>query len=261
MTELVWDQIGDRIYESGIDRGVIYLPGGVAIPWNGLTSVTEKFDKQTTPVYFDGRRIQNLVSPGNFSGTITAITYPDELSELEGLGFVKSGVFVGDQIPKVFDLSYRTRVGNDLDPDFGYKIHILYNVTVIPKDKGYTTISDSPGISEFEWDLLAVPEDVDGFHPSAHVIFDSTHTTDALMSAIEEMLYGSDTENASLLSMSELIPFLDTLVDIQVVDNGDGTWTLTTDLEDVVFVDDGVFTLSNVNATFIDEDTYSLSES
>lgn len=262
MSILVWDAIGDRTYESGVDRGVIYLPFGSPIPWNGLTSVTEKFEKDTESVYFDGRKIHELTHPGNFAASMSAVTYPDELTQLEGYGEIRNGVFIGDQPPQVFDLSYRTKIGNDLDPDKGYKIHIVYNVTAIPSDKTYDTISDSPSLVQFQWDIYATPEEIPGFRPTAHFIIDSTVANAGMLTAVEAMLYGTDEVDASLLPIEDFISLVTTYSDIQILDNGDGTWTLNTILPDIVTVDvDGMFVLTNVDAENIDANTYTITDS
>ena len=136
MPILEWDKVGERYYETGIDRGVLYMPDGSAVPWNGLTSVIEHFDKSTSPVYYDGMKISDLVSLGDFSATMKAVTYPEEFVEIEGSAKLRNGLFVGDQPPQTFCLCYRTKIGNDVDGvDSGYKIHLIYNLTAIPSDK------------------------------------------------------------------------------------------------------------------------------
>lgn len=262
MAKLVWDAAGDRWYESGIDRGVIYLPGNETVPWNGLTAVVEKIQKERSSVHFDGMKINDLVSGGHYSGTISAITYPDELLDIEGLAEVTRGAHIGFQPPKFFNFSYRVRVGNDLDADAGHKIHILYNVSVVPSDKAYNTVSGDPGVAEFEWDISAIPEEIPGFRPTAYVVVDTSRAPAALVAGLEDMLYGTPTEDPSLPTIQELIDYIVANAGIQVVDNGDGTWTLNTEYTDVVSVDqDGRFTLTDVNATYIDDDTYMLSNS
>lgn len=262
MSTLVWDAIGDKTYEVGVDRGVIYLADGTAIPWNGLRSVTEKTNKETESVYFDGMKINELTHPGEYSASIAAFTYPEELTELEGYGELRNGVFVGDQVPTAFDLSYRTRIGNDLDQEKGYKIHLVYNVTAVPTDKTHNTLSDSPEVAEFTWDIYAVPEEIPGFRPTAHFIFDTTQVNPSLLSEIERILYGTEDTDASLLSLADLVEYLSLWVDgIQIIDNGDGTWTAICSDPDRIVLDEatGEFTIFNVDAVFADADEYAVS--
>lgn len=261
MSILVWDKVGDRVYETGLDRGVLYLNNGSVVPWNGLTSVVEKFDKESSPIYYDGLKISDHVSLGDFSATINAITYPDEFLELEGYGFLRQGMFVGNQAPQTFHLSYRTKIGNDIDSDAGYKIHILYNLTAIPNDRTYETISDDPSVIEFEWDIVSVPVDVPGFRPTAHLILNSIDLEPQLLTFIEEKLYGTEGTDPALISISDLISYMYTWARMEIVDNGDGTWTANTqydtDIEHSI-IESEMFTIYNANATYSDSDTYTI---
>lgn len=258
---IIWDKVGERVYETGLDKGVLYLPNGSAVPWNGLTSVVEKFDKEVSPVYYDGQKINDIITLGDFAGTLKAVTYPDEFVELEGIGSVRRGIFVGDQKPKSFGLSYRVLIGNDIDGVVGYKIHLLYNVTALPTDTTYASLSDGPSLVEFEWDISAVPEEVPGFRPTAHFIINSLDIDPWLLAELEEILYGSVTESASLMPMADLITFINSWYRVKIIDNGDGTWTAIT-LRDgfIEFFDNDVFDIINVNAIYLDEDTYVISD-
>lgn len=260
MPELVWDKVGDRTFESGLDRGVLYLPGCVAVPWNGLTEVVENFDKETSPVYFDGMKISDLVVLGDFSATMKAVTYPDEFIEVEGLGRMREGLFLGDQPPKTFGLCYRTQVGNDFEgPVAGYKIHIIYNVTAIPSQKTMATISGDPNLTEFEWTLTAIPEEVPGFRPSAHVVVDTRTLDPYLIAQIEQMLYGNTYADACLLPMSDLVDLIDGWFRVKIIDNLDGTWTAITIYDGIiVYLDpvDTIFQILGVNAVYLNDYTY-----
>lgn len=262
MPILVWDEETDRVYESGLDRGVLYLPDGSVVPWNGLTSVIESFDKEVSPVYFDGMKISDNVSLGNFSATMKALTYPDEFSELEGLSELKSGIFAGDQMPQLFGLSYRTRVGNAVEGSLvGYKIHILYNVTAIPSDKTYSTISDEPELTEFEWNLTAVPEEIPGIRPTSHFIIDSTEVDPWLLEELEEMLYGSSSADAALISMYDLVSMIRDWYRIKIIDNGDGTWTaISRRDESITMLTADIFEITGATAVYLDEDTYLIAD-
>lgn len=263
MRELFWDVTGDRSYESGIDRGVLYLPDGSAVPWNGLAAVTEKFDKSSSPVYFDGRKIADVVVLGDFSATMKAWTYPDEFIELEGSGSLREGVFFGDQPPQIFGLSYRTRVGTDQDADAGYKIHILYNVTAIPHDRAFVSESNSSNLAEFEWDIFAVPEEVPGFRPTAHIIIDSRRISPTILSDLEDRLYGTTWTDATLMPMSDMVLFMTEQYTVRITDNGDGTWTATTPGALITYldVDHTEFQIDEANAVFVSADEYRISDS
>lgn len=269
MTQLVWDQVGDRAYEFGLDKGVLFLQDGRAIPWNGLTSIVENSGSQTSPIYFDGMKVQDRVIRSDFSATMKAVTYPDEFVEVEGLGRVRNGVFVGEQMPQVFDLCYRTFVGNDLDGDAGYHLHIIYNLTAIPKEKTYASVSASPSLVEFEWDLYAVPDETPGFRPTAHLILDSREIDPWLLEDIELKLYGGQYDDPALLSLPELVEYMDTWYRWKVTDNGDGTYTLQSGRPGMlVFTGDnleifqalGVYVVDHGDGTFTIYDTYDIAD-
>lgn len=210
MTKLLWGQVGERVYEAGVDRGVLYLADGSGVAWTGLTSVDEDFGGDgTSPTFFDGVKTRDTPSFGDFSATLNAYNYPNEFLNYEGAGSLGNGLFVSNQDPKMFGLSYRTLVGNDIDAvDHGYKIHILYNLTASSESKGRETLSDSPVPLNFSWRLSSVPQNVNGYRPTAHVIFDSTQLTGiGLLGALEDILYGTDTDDARLPTINELIDF------------------------------------------------------
>lgn len=264
--ELVWDTVGNRKYENGLDRGVLYLPDGRAIPWNGLTSIVETENRETSSNYFDGMKISTLVTTGDYTATLKAFTYPDEFDEFQGMGNLFDGVYLENQPVKAFDLSYRTLIGTDLNEAAGYKIHILYNVIALPKDKTYATLTDSSSLLEFEWDISAVQEEIDGHSPTSHIIIDTTQVSAAFIKAIESLLYGTLVTDPSLPVLDDLIKFLKNLstvmgtVPITIVDNGDGTWTATSDQDDLISINtDDSFVIIDANAEF-DGDQYVLSD-
>lgn len=270
MPRLVWDRIGDRTYETGLDRGVLYLDDGSVVPWNGLTNVVEHSDREATPVYFDGMKIQDLVALGDFSATMKAITYPDEVVELEGLGRVRNGAHLGDQMPGVFDLSFRTMIGNALEGDYvGYKIHIMWNITAIPSDKTYATRSSDPSLSEFEWEIYSVPEEIAGYRPTAHLIIDSRQFDPWLMEDIENKLYGGDFSEPSLPSISELVAYIKGWYRWKVTDLGDGTYKLESGRGDMliftgtnleIFQALGIYVVDHGDETFTVYDTYDIAD-
>lgn len=263
MPELVWDEVGSRSYETGLDKGVLYLPEGGAVPWNGLVDVVEKHDGESTPVYFNGSKISDLVSTGSFLGTIKAITFPDEFTELEGMSAVTDGLFLGHQRPKVFALCWRTLIGNDLDEAAGYKLHILYNVTAVPSDKTYSTVTEDPNIAIFEWGITAIPEIVSGFKPTAYIVLDSRAINPAQLAEYEDILYGTASSAPALIPLIDFVNGLYYGFKWKVFDNGDGTWSAYTPIEGLIEidpVDEDLFTLSEINATYLSEDLYQISD-
>lgn len=206
MTVLSWDDIGQRTYQSGVDHGVLYLSDGTGVPWNGLVSVEERFAASVgTPVYFDGRRINDVAQSADFVGNLKAITYPDEFLPYDGIEIVDDGIYAAGQKPQFFGLSYRVKVGTDLNADAGYRIHVLCNVLATPVQRAHRTISSTVDPVEFEWTITAVPANVPGLQPTAHLIFDSTKMNATVLAAVEDVLYGTDTTEAMLPSFEELI--------------------------------------------------------
>lgn len=264
MTLLVWDEPGTRVYENGLDRGVLYLSDGSGIPWNGLTSVVEKSQASKTSLYFDGMKFSDLVVLGAFSAVMKAYTYPSEFERLSGSSELQPGITLEDQPLGTFDLSYRTQVGNDVDGDTGHKIHIVYNLTAVPSDRSRQTMGDSVSLTEFEWDISGIPEEFDGFRPSAHIIIDTRTTDEELVEELEAFLYGTESEDALLPPLTEMLTRIHEWTNLIVVieSDGDGTWTAKTqDDADIEFdlLEPGVFTLYHANATFLNADTYELS--
>lgn len=222
-TILSWDQVGDRRYETGLDRGVLYLPDGNVVPWNGLVSVTESTEREKKEYFLDGLKFADHVVPGSYSAKLGAFTYPDELDDLVGNGQYAPGVVVHDQRSKLFHLSYRTREANDLDSDAGYKIHIVYNVVAIPDSVALNTLSDTPGAALFGWSLSATPSRMFGIRPTAHISLHSRTIDPDVLQDIEDVLYGRefiDEDNPEILPSLPPLPELLSL--IPVVDEGGG---------------------------------------
>ena len=205
MTKLVWDQSGQRIYETGVKMGVLYVqdasgayPKGVA--WNGLTAVNETpSGAEATPLYADDIKYLNLRSAEEFGATIEAYTYPEEFEQCDGSAELAPGVKIGQQARNAFGLCYRTVVGNDIaGNDFGYKLHIIYGATAAPSEKAYATINDSPEAITFSWEVACTPVDVEGFKPTASLVIDSTKVDAEKLAALEAVLYGGESTEASL---------------------------------------------------------------
>lgn len=211
MSRIVWDQAGSRLYETGLDRGVLYLSDKSGVPWNGLTGVDENFsDDSTDPQYFDGVKYLDLPSIGNFVAKLSAFTYPDEFMEYEGSLDLGNGLSIDDQAPKSFGLSYRTIVGNDTEGDgYGYKIHVLYNLLAVPDNKTHSSLNDKPSPLEFSWTLNSIPAEVTNYRPTAHVIVDTRLLPEPIVQDIENVLYGD-------VNTDPRLPTIDELIDIAV---------------------------------------------
>jgi hypothetical protein len=198
MAELVWDQVGERFYETGVDHGVLYIPdnNGVyndGVAWNGLTSVSESpSGAEPNAQYADNIKYLNLFSAEEFGATIEAFTYPDEFAQFDGLGVPTPGVSVGQQNRRVFGLSYRTRLGNDVDGnDYGYKLHLIYGCQASPSEKAYSTNNDSPEVITFSWEVSTTPVAVTGLKPTSVITIDSTKVDADSLAALEQILYGA----------------------------------------------------------------------
>ena len=198
MSKIVWDQVGERLYETGVKHGVLYIPtNGVyskGVAWNGLTAVTESpSGAEATALYADDIKYLNLMSNEEFGCTIEAYTYPEEWAACDGSASLAAGVSIGQQPRKMFGLSYRTTLGNDVDgTDYGYKLHLVYGGLASPSEKAYATINDSPEAITFSWEVTTTPVNVTGHKPTAHLEIDSTKADKALLAALEEILYGSE---------------------------------------------------------------------
>lgn len=205
MPPLTWDQVGERLYETGVDRGVLYIPDETGVynsgfAWNGLTTVTESpAGAEATPTYADNIKYLNLISVETFGATVEAYTYPDEFAQCDGTIMPNPGVAVGQQPRKTFGLSYRTRRGNDVDgTDHGYKLHLVYGCTAAPSEKAYASINDSPEAITFSWVVSTIPVPVTDLKPTSLIVIDSTVVDAADLTALEALLYGASTTAAAL---------------------------------------------------------------
>lgn len=204
MAKLVWDNTGERYYETGVKQGVLYVqdkgayPKGVA--WNGLTAVTESpSGAEPSPLYADDIKYLNLMSNEEFGASIEAYTYPDEFMECDGSASLTTGVYIGQQNRKNFGLCYRTVFGNDVDNNnYGYKLHLIYGALASPSEKAYATINDSPEAITFSWEVTTTPVNVTGHKPTASIVIDSTKADPDKLAELEAILYGSDDVEARL---------------------------------------------------------------
>lgn len=204
MSKLVWDATGERLFETGVKNGVLYVqeagayPKGVA--WNGLTAVTESpSGAEATPLYADDIKYLNLMSTEEFGATIEAYMYPDEFAVCNGEVEIAKGVKIGQQKRKTFGMCYRTVIGNDVDGNnHGYKIHIIYGALAAPSEKAYATINDSPEAITFSWEVSTTPVTVEGFEPTASLVIDSTTVDAEKLALLEAELYGTEDKEARL---------------------------------------------------------------
>lgn len=204
MSRIVWDQTGERLYETGTKNGVLYpqvagaYPNGVA--WNGLTAVTESpSGAEATPLYADDIKYLNLMSVEEFGGTIEAYMYPDEFKACNGEADLTDGVSIGQQTRQAFGFCYRTVLGNDTENnDHGYKLHLIYGALAAPSEKAYATINDSPEPITMSWEFTTTPVAVTGHKPTASLTIDSTKCDAAKLATLEDILYGSESEEPRL---------------------------------------------------------------
>lgn len=235
MPELVWDQVGERFYETGVDHGVLYMPDATGayaegVAWNGLTSVSETpSGAESNAQYADNIKYLNLISAEEFGATLEAFTYPDEFAEYDGLVTPQPGVVVGQQPRKMFGLSYRTRVGNDVEGDeHGYKLHLVYGCIASPSEKAYNTINDSPEAITFSWEISTTPVPVTGYKPTSLIVVDSTVVDPAALTNLENELYGGASASANLPMPDEVIALFGTggaTVATGATAGTPGTWT------------------------------------
>lgn len=233
MSKLVWDKVGERFYETGVDHGVLYpiqsdgtYNKGVA--WNGLSSVTESpSGAEPSPIYADNIKYLNLMSAEDFGGTIEAYTSPDEFAECDGSVEIAPGVFAGQQNRKLFGLSYRTIIGNDVDSnDYGYKLHLVYGCLASVSEKGYTSVNDSPEAIALSWEFSTTPVEItktiEGktLKPTAILTFDSTRVDADKLAALEEILYGKDpTGSDTNDGVEPRLPLPDEVIEIMTNEN------------------------------------------
>lgn len=212
MAKIVWDQIGERFYETGVKNGVLYVQDdegkyGNGVAWNGLTAVTESpSGAEATALYADDIKYVNLMSAEEFGATIEAYTYPDEFEACDGSASLMAGVTIGQQPRKAFGLCYKTVVGNDVQGNaLGFKIHLIYGAKAAPSERAFQTINDSPEAITFSWELTTTPVNVAGFQPTANLVIDSTKVAPEALAKIEAKLFGSDEEEPTLLLPDEVV--------------------------------------------------------
>ena len=232
MSRLVWDAIGERLFETGVDQCVLYpiannvYPVGYA--WNGITGVSESpSGADANPIYADNIKYLNLRAAEEFGATVTAYTYPDEFAECDGSVTPVKGLAIGQQSRKMFGLSYRSKLGNDTDgSDHGYKLHLVYGLTASPSERGYSTINDSPEAIEFSWEMNSTPVAVTGYKPTSVITINSSDFTEAQMKALEDILYGDSENDARLPLPDEVVALMGSSVYEITLDKANATVTV-----------------------------------
>lgn len=262
MTRIAWDQAGERVYETGVDRGVLYPVDNTGVypegfPWNGLTTVTESpSGAESTKTYADNRVYANMISAEEFSGTIEAYTYPPEWEQCDGSSTPTVGVSVGQQTRRGFGLSYRTLIGNDLqNTDYGYKLHLVYGATAAPSEKAFATVNDSPEGITFSWEMTTIPVDVPGtdpatgkdYKPSALLTIDSTKVDPDALADLEDFLYGTVGTDPSLPLPGDVLAIF--AASISEVTPTEPTYNSSTDVITIPSVTGVVYKINGVTVT------------
>lgn len=259
MTRLTWSEPDTRVFESGLDRGVLYPKNAAAVSWNGLTSVEEEGGESSTAYFVDGRPFLYLPNPKEFSATIKAFTYPDAFSVMMGVEEAAAGMYLDSQMGESFDLSYRSKIGNSVREDVGHKIHLVYNAIVAPSQVSYATDSSSVNPNEFSWAINAVPEPIVGYRPTAHIVIDTRHMDDEQLAALEDLLYGTAITPASMPDPQTIFDLLTYGDSIIITNHGDGTWSAQGSFANVYMVGPDTFQIDHVNAVDHGDGTFDIS--
>lgn len=261
MARIEWNTAGTRLYEAGVDRGVLYVAGGPGVPWVGLTSIEEApVGGEPRGYYLDGVKYLNLASSEEFQASISAYTYPNEFGECDGTTTARPGLFVSQQRRKSFGLSYRTKIGNDVaELQHGYKIHLIYDALATPTQKSYSTQSETGDVSNFTWNLTTRPPATPGYKRSSHIVIDSRTTNPLTLVSIEDILYGSSEGISRLPTFEELVELYDSVSELVVSDNSDGTFIITGPDEAIEVTGTDTVQITWPSVVEVDTDTYSIS--
>jgi hypothetical protein len=255
-----WNEPGQNFYEAGVDRGVLYPAIGDGVPWNGLTAVNERPSGGAPQAYYiDGIKYENVAGAEEYEATIQAYTYPDEFAECDGSARLHSGFYATQQPRKRFGFTYRTKVGNELTGEYGYKIHLVYGALAAPSDRDYGTLGDSVEALEFSWDITTLPPATTLVKPTAHFEIDTRSTNPSAVTDVENILYGSEIESPRLPTLDEIITIFDTYAILSVTDNLDGTFTISGPDEAITFPTADTVQITWPSVVAIDASTYSIS--
>jgi len=255
MTKLIWDEVGSRLYEQGIDRCVFYTNEATGVAWNGLISVKEAPNSsETTFIYVDGEKIISKITAGAFQATLEAFTYPDEFSDYDGTyGWVEQQRRGG------FGLCYRTMIGSDLGPEAGYKLHLVYNALAMPTARDYSAVSEQVEPLIFSWEISTAPERIEGTKGVSHLVIDSRKAYPWVLAGLEDILYGSELQTSTMPSINQVLELFDEGSIFRIINHGDGTFTASGPDEDVFMLDDTSFQMSSPSIFMISDDTYEAS--
>lgn len=263
MPKLKWGASGSRVYETGVDRGVLYVPGQDGVSWSGLISVTEQpSGGDPRPFYIDGVKFLNIPAAEEFQATINAFTYPDLFGICDGTATVRPGLFVTQQRRQPFSFSYRTRVANELvGTDYAYKIHLVYNALATPAERENKTLDESADPINFAWNVTTTPPAMAGFRRSAHIVIDTRYVNAGTVATVEGILYGTDIAHPRIPMLDELATIFDTNAGVIIIDNGDGTWTAEGSDDLVSLLDSETIQIISTGVTILDADSYTISSS
>lgn len=220
MSRITWDSIGERLYETGVDHGVLYPFGETGytggVPWNGITAINESpSGAEPSPLYADNIKYLNLISAEDFGASIEAYTYPEEFEACDGSAEIAPGVTIGQQTRTKFGLVYRTLIGNDVKgQDYGYKLHLVYGCTASVSEKAHSTVNESPEAVLMSWEISTEPVAVKGFKPTAKLTIDSTKVDAEKLKTLEDILYGTDAEGETTTAKEPRLPLPDEVVTI-----------------------------------------------
>ena len=260
MTRIDWNTDGQRFFETGVDRGVLYVDMNAGVPWTGLISVSESPKGGEPRAYYqDGQKYLNLASSEEFEATITAFTAPREFAPCEGVSLLQRGLFTSQQPRKAFGLSYRTLVGNDINgADHAYKIHLVYNAMTTPSDRSNNTFATEIDLNNLSWSITTIPASLNGRKPTAHFVIDSRYTKPNLLRAVEDVLYGSNDAEARLPLPAEIFDMFEAYAILRITDNQDGTWTANGPDDVVTVLDSKKFQVAYDSVTYQTPDSYSV---
>lgn len=261
MAKLEWGTPNSRLYETGVDRGVLYVDGQPGVPWNGLTSVEmSPTGGGSKSYYLDGNKYLIASSAEEFGATINAFTYPPEFGQCDGSSSARPGLVLTQQRRKSFGFSYRTLVGSESNGDLGYKIHLVYNALAEPTERSYSSVGEDVEPLGFSWTINTRPPAIPGFKRTSHIEIDSRTTDANVLALVEEALYGTDEDLARLPSFSELLEMFDAFFVFVVTDNGDGTFTISGPDEAISHLGDIYLQFDWPTVLPVDANTYTISD-
>lgn len=256
MTRIVWGELSNRLYETGVDRGVFYPQGSTGVPWSGLIAVAEApSGSDIIESHYDGNKFQQQRRSGSFSARISAYTYPQEFESYDGLD--SAGYTQRNR--KMFNFSYRTLLANGENSNPAYLIHLVYNAVATPLTREFSSVGPNSQVTAFEWQLETVPEIFPTGEMSAHLVIDSRVTYPWAMSALEDILYGSAVSDSRFPSITEVLNLFENASILRITDNGDGTWTADGPDDVIKMLSPTIFEITWPSALYIDTDSYTIS--